>query len=193
MTEVFNGTETDTDFEEAKPMTERETLEERAKRLGIGFNAKTSTEILKLKIEEKLKKGNSNIDEDDEEVDEEEKDARTKAFQEATKLIRVIVTPTTAEERELQGEIFTVANSLVGTLRKFVPFGNEQGYHIPNIMYQMLKEKQIQIFRTKKVNGQEIVEGKLIPAYSIQVLPPLTKEELKKLEQSQRARQSVED
>lgn len=40
---------------EAKEPSKRELLEERAKKLGIGFNAKTSDEILSMKIEQTLK------------------------------------------------------------------------------------------------------------------------------------------
>ena len=181
---------------EAKEPSKRELLEERAKKLGIGFNAKTSDEILSMKIEQTLK-GES--EETKEETAKEEQainfgsmKTRKQAYEEAMKLVRVIVSPRDSSI-DLQGEIFTVANSLVGTITKYVPYNNENGWHIPNILYQTLKEKQEQVFVTRKVNGQDTKSGKLVPAFSITVLPPLTKEELLKLEQSQRARQSVQD
>lgn len=171
---------------ESNTPSKRELLEQRASKLGIGFNAKTSDEILAAKIEQKL--STADTDKPIHEIKD-----REYQYKEAMRLVRVIVTPTTAEMREYEGEIFTVSNSLIGTVKRFVPFGKEQGWHIENILYQTLKEKQIQIFQKKRVNGQEVVDPKLIPAFSIVVLPDLTEEELKKLAETQKARQSVED
>lgn len=178
--------------------SDRELLEQKAKRLGIGFNARTPDDLLKLKIEDKLKEteeGNSKAVENanSEKGTDSEKLARDKQYKEAMQLVRVIVTPTTASEQEYAGEVFTVSNSLVGTVRRFVPFGNDNGWHIERILLNTLKEKKIQIFKEKRVDGQVIKEGRLLPAYSIVELPPLTEDELKKLADSQRARQSVEN
>ena len=55
------------------------------------------------------------------------------------------------------------------------------------MLLKMIKEKEYQHFTTRRVGDKEVVETKQLPAYTIQVLPPLTKEELEDLKQRQLA------
>lgn len=105
---------------------------------------------------------------------------------EATALVRIRLTCMNPAKREWEGEIITVGNALVGTLTKFVPFNAEEGWHVPKMMYEFLKERQCQIFVAKKTkHGVTVREGKLIKEFAIEVLPPLTDRELRDLAQRQ--------
>lgn len=111
---------------------------------------------------------------------------RNEAIREANKLVRVRVVNMNPNKREWTGEVITVSNSVVGTFRKFVSFNNPAGYHIPQIILQALKERDCQIFVTGiSENGQRIKKATLIKEFAIEILPPLTMEELKDLAQRQ--------
>ena len=89
-----------------------------------------------------------------------------------------------------RGEIFTVANSFIGTVKKFVPYNPKfyvNGYHVPNCIYGILKEKQFLNITTEDKGGKTEVRTDLVPEFSIEVLPPLTQEELDTLAKEQAA------
>lgn len=101
---------------------------------------------------------------------------------EAAKLIRVRVTCMNPNKKEWQGEVYTVSNSVVGTFKKFVPFDAEDGWHVPAIILKNMQAKKFQTFYTVKDNlGNNIRRGKIINELAIEILDPLTKEELKEL------------
>ena len=111
----------------------------------------------------------------------------------AAKLLRVMIVCSNPSKRDWEGEIYTVSNAIAGTYRKYIPFNNAEGWHIPNIMYQTLKEKQCQVFYTERNNkGTKIRKGKLIPEYNITVMPPLTYVEIKNLAMQQAMREGKE-
>lgn len=101
-------------------------------------------------------------------------------------LVRIRITCMNPSKADWQGELFTVGNSLVGTISKFVPFNADDGWHVPKILLDFMQERQCQIFVTGKTkNGVSIRQGKLIKEFAIEILPPLTKEELQELAQRQ--------
>lgn len=115
---------------------------------------------------------------------------RVRQKREALKLIRVRITCMNPAKKEWEGEIFTVGNATIGTVKKFIPFNAEEGWHIPSIMLEMLRERKCQIFVTKKTAGPKagavsVREGKLIREFAIEVLPPLTDAEMADLAQRQ--------
>ena len=59
------------------------------------------------------------------------------------------------------------------------------------MMLKYNRDKKHQILVTKKVGDKEFVEPKQQPAYTIQELAPLTKEELAELKQRQIAQEGV--
>ena len=76
--------------------------------------------------------------------------------------------------------------------KKYVPFNADDGWHVPNIIYETMKERQCQVFTSSKTkNGVTMRQGKLIKEFAIEVLPPLTEEELKDLAQRQALAQSI--
>ena len=110
--------------------------------------------------------------------------------QEKMKLVRCRITNLDPKKKDLPGEIITVANEHLGTVRKFVPFGEvtDNGYHIPQCIYDMLKERTFVSIKTRKdPKGQTIVEHQNAREFSLEVLPPLTADELAKLGAAQQA------
>lgn len=90
-------------------------------------------------------------------------------------------------KREWPGEIISVGSAKHGTYKKFIPFDGEP-YHIPQIIYDVLKEKKCTLFRTVRNHdgrGGTKREGYLADEFAIQDLPPLTREELEELAEKQ--------
>nr|DAP09400.1 MAG TPA: hypothetical protein [Caudoviricetes sp.] len=170
---------------EEQQQSEREQLKAQANILGLKYPENIMTDKLRTLVQEELKKRDEKEPQVPEAIDKE-------GYNNVMKLVRIVLTPNDPNKNQYNGEIFTVMNSKYGTVKKYIPFNNQNGWHVPNIMVQMLKEKEAQIFESKKVNGKEQVQGKLIKAYNVQILPPLTAEELAALAQDQRARQGLE-
>lgn len=105
---------------------------------------------------------------------------------EQLKLVRVRITCMNPTKKDWEGEIITVSNSLVGTVKKYIPFGAEDGWHVPQIMLNVLKEREFQHFYTAKdERGNKVPKGKNMKEFAIEVLPPLTKGELEELARKQ--------
>ena len=180
--------------------SELETLKARADMMGIKYHHKAGVEKLRTLIDNKL----NGIEE------EPSKPAKKKAapkkegkveylteaeFQQletqhrrrkAGSLVRVRVTCMNPNKKGWEGEIISVGSAKLGTFKKFVPFNAEDGWHIPLIMYEEMKERKFTTFvKTTGPRGQEIKKAKLIPEFSIEVMEPLSKDELKKLAQRQ--------
>lgn len=105
------------------------------------------------------------------------------------KLVRCQITNLDPKKKDIPGEIITVANQYIGTVRKYIPFGEAtiEGYHIPYCIYEFLKNRKFLSIKTRKgSNGQLVVETSWAPEFAITVLPQLTKEELKKLAAAQK-------
>lgn len=177
---------------EALQQDELSTLKARADLLGISYHPSIGVEKLREKLAAAITDEAKNEDTEDSKPTESEAQKRLRLLQEATKLVRIRVTCMNPAKKEWEGEIITVGNSAVGTLKKYIPFNADEGWHVPNIMYEALKERQCQVFvSTKTKNGVTIRQGKLIKEFAIEVLPPLTEEELKDLAQRQAMAKSV--
>lgn len=80
----------------------------------------------------------------------------------------------------------------MGTFKKYVPFNADEGWHVPRIIYNQMAERQCQVFVTRKdERGRSIREGKLIKEFAIEVLDPLTTDELAELARRQAMAQSI--
>jgi len=173
-----------------------EDLKERATKLGIKFHPMIGEDKLREKVAEVM----ARLDGENTPASE-ESDAvaatsayvapkETKAQQayrlksEASELIRVRVTNMNPNKREWEGEIFTAANSVVGTFRKFVPFNVP--WHVPRIILEQLRQRQFQHFTTEvDQRGNKVRRGRLIAEFAIEELSPLSEKELKELAQRQ--------
>lgn len=117
---------------------------------------------------------------------------RARLKKEASKLVRIRVTCMNPAKREWEGEIFTVGNAGVGTFSKYVPFNVEDGWHVPHIIYEQIRDRQCQIFVQEKAkNGVGVRKGKLIKEFAVEVLPALTQAELGELARRQAMAGSV--
>lgn len=173
---------TDTKTKEIKEMTELEILQAQAELLGIPFRKNTPAKTLRESIKEALA-----VSEDDSVMTE----AKRKEMEdESLKLMRVIISPRASHMQDQQGQLFTIGNAYLGMHTKYVLFNEE--YHIPFILYNHIKNQQAQIFVSKTVKGQKVRESKLIPAYNVTDLEPLTKEELAELARIQESRNASE-
>lgn len=115
-----------------------------------------------------------------------EAELRNQSIQDARRLVRIRATNMNPNKRDWTGEVLTVSNRVVGTHKKFVPFNGAVPYHVPNMIYQMMKERKCQIFVSGKgENGQDVKRAQTMNEFNIEVLPPLTMEEIRDLAQRQ--------
>lgn len=160
-------------------------LKARADMMGVKYHPSISLEKLKEKITAHMNAG------EDKPVAEPEMD-RAALQKSASELMRIRVTCMNPAKKEWEGEIFTVGNSVVGTFKKYVPFNADEGWHVPRIIYEQLKDRECQVFTTvRDSRGNSTRKGKLIKEFAIEVLPNLTEEEIKELAQRQAMAKSV--
>lgn len=168
-------------------------LKRQARAMGIPFSNNIGVETLRAKIKaamegetEKEKTLEEQATEALQKKPVKKLSLREKLRRENLALVRVRVTNLDPKERELPGEIFTVANEYVGTVRKYVHFNVP--WHVPKCIYKMMRNQKFLNIRVYKQAGREMVETSWSPKYSVEVLPPLTKEELQKLAVAQRSK-----
>lgn len=115
-------------------------------------------------------------------IESEEKNVLKRAM----KLVRCQIACNNPNKTSYQGEIFSARNKFIPEVKKFIPFNVPT--HVPTILLNMIKEKKLQTFVTEKLpNGMQTKRSKLVPEYSIQILPPLTPEEFNAIRQKQLA------
>ena len=168
-------------------------LKERATQMGISFHPSIGLATLRAKVAAAINTIEVGPAPAVAPVEtEEEKNMRLR--REAHRLIRVIVSCLNPVKSQWEGELFTVSNSVVGTVKKYVPFNLDAGYHIPYIMLEMLKEKKYQSFYTvvDPRTKMKIRKSKTVPEFSITELPPLTAEQLKELATQQALNNSID-
>lgn len=160
-------------------------LKKRADQIGVSYSPNIGLDKLRERVEAKL--NGDTVEEEavpEKKANETKLQRRNRIKKEALKLVRIRITCMNPAKRDYQGEILTVANNVIQD-RRFVPF--DTPWHVPQIMYNMIKERKYQIFVKKKSpQGIEYKEGRLVPEFAIEVLPPLTKKELEKLAQRQK-------
>lgn len=177
-------------------------LKQRATALGVSFNPRIGLEALREKVRAAI--------EDDAKPAAEEAAAATETLspmkrqmairqemkREKTKLVRVRISCLNPAKAEWPGEIITVINKYMGSIKKFVPFGEQtdDGYHIPQVIYDELKARQFNQIKVRKdrTTGRDIITQRWVPEFNLEVLPPLTKEELAELATAQAAAGTVE-
>lgn len=183
--EQSHGTPSD-QLDQKEDYNEKEALMARADKLGISYSNNIGLETLRKRIEAKL-------DEADKAEEEEVKHTASplqEKRKEALQLVRVNITSMENTKNNLSGEIFTVSNNVIGTVKRYIPFG--QDWHIERIFLDTLREKQFQRFTSVNTTNGSVRRAMLVPAYAIQELPPLTEKELEELRKSQMARNSIE-
>lgn len=181
-------------------------LKERAKVMGIPFSNNISLETLRKRVADKME-GKDEAPEvnaltGDPEIAQalatKPLDPKANAvalrklmYAKQMRQVRVRVTNMDPKKKDLPGEIWTVANEYLGTVRKFVPYGEQtdDGFHIPYCLYRLLDSKRFLHIRDVKDRTTGIVRQDKVWAkeFSLDVLPTLTQGELDRLAAAQAA------
>ena len=169
-------------------------LKARADLLGISYHPSIGLEKLRDKVNAAMTSDEPQAKVEAVEAQAESEGAkRLRLRNEAAKLVRIRLTCMNPNKKEWDGEIITAGNAAVGTHKKFIPFNADDGWHVPNIIYQQLANRECQIFvTTKDARGNKVRVGKLIKEFAIEVLPPLTEDELKDLAQRQAMAKAID-
>lgn len=154
--------------------------------LGLKYHPTIGLDKLKEKIAEFVANGASEEEESEAPAKARRTPAEIKA--DALKLVRFRMTCMNPAKKEYDGEYFMTGNKILGTIKKYVPYNVD--WHAPQIIVNMIKESQCQIFVSKKHRMPSGImvdkkEGKLIKEYALEILPPLTDEERQALAQRQ--------
>lgn len=175
---------------EVQGPSELDLLKQRATQMGLKFHHNIGLEKLKQMVNDKL----NGVQEEDEGVATPKKPTKAQLKmqmrKEANKLVRVRVTCMNPNKKEWQGEIFAVANSYIGTIKKYVPFGVE--WHVPEVILKMIEARQFQTFYNEKIKGRTVRKGRLVKEFGVERLAPLTEKELKELGRRQAMRDGQE-
>lgn len=186
-------------------------LKQRAKLMGITHSNNISLETLRQKIADAMEGVQSSTQTSEVDtavvvkanplVDQpvavtgaapKKKTLRQHLVEENMRLIRLRIVNLDPKKKDLPGEFFTVANEYLGTVTKYIPYGEatEGGYHVPYCIYKMLRDKKFLSIRTKndRNNSNQIkVEQRWASEFSLDILEPLTPEELSQLATAQTA------
>lgn len=161
-------------------------LKARADMMGISYHPSIGLEKLREKVNNHLADVKEEVKQDTVEAKETQAQRAERKRKEAGELVRIRVTCMNPAKKEWEGEIITAGNSTVGTFRKYIPFNSDEGWHVPRIIYNQLVSRQCQVFTTVNDNrGNKVRRGKLIREFAIEVMSPLTAEELQELAQRQ--------
>lgn len=205
MTEDLNQPSSDTESEDGTPQAdELSILKSRARMMGVTFSNNISVSALKQKIEDKMSGTATEpeavapppLQDPDAPVPARELTFREKHRLENMRLIRLRITNLDPKKKDLQGEVFTVANEYLGTIKKFVPYGEvtEGGYHVPWCIYTALKARKflnIRTYKDRQNNNNVRIEQSWAQEFALEVLPQLTLAELRQLATAQLAAGSV--
>ncbi len=178
------------------PEAELASLKTRADLLGVKFHPSISVEKLREKLNAALVTVAPVPDEPVVVATVPEETLVQRRFRkkrEANTLVRIRVTCMNPAKKDWAGEIFTSGNSLVGSFTKFVPFNADEGWHVPNIIVEQIKERQCQIFvPVKDARGNTTRKGKMIKEFAIEVMPDLTPDELAELARRQALSKAID-
>lgn len=186
----------------AQDKEEKRILRARLSKLGIASSPNSSLELLRAKLAEAEDTNSSSLVQEEVVNPTPTKAVESKASiadrtkKEATKLIRVRIKNLNPHKQDLHGEIFTVANEVIGKVSKYVPYDDAgDSYHIPNCIYKMLlSKKYLQVKTiTDPVSKTRRVTQSWVPEFSIEVLPQLTTEQLEELAFRQEASRKFEE
>ena len=103
----------------------------------------------------------------------------------AMRLVRIVVTPNDPNMANYPGLIFSIGASGLNNgqmVKKFVPFNNEEGWHVPQIILNQIEYGQMQKFKTvTRANGEKVLEPYLTKKFNVRILDPLTGDEVEKV------------
>lgn len=183
---------------------ERAMLMQRARMMNVKFSNNIATDKLRARVAAAME-GQTVSEEEDEPEQVADINPLSSTTASATKpvsfrkrirdenmrLIRVRITNLDPKKADLPGEVITFSNEVLGTVRKFIPYDDtsDEGYHIENCLYKLLKSRKFAQIQTKKDKrtGRPVTTVRHVPEFNLEVLKPLTKLELENLANEQRA------
>lgn len=116
----------------------------------------------------------------------------------ALRLVRCRINNMDPADAQVPGAIISVYTKYTGKVSKYIPFGeeNEAGYHIPQILFDELNSRQYPMRKEIKSAGSSFgvkqYKTTMQKKFALEILPPLTKEELEALAQDQKARGAID-
>lgn len=206
--ETSNQSDTEIEGDAVEQLTEadeRAMLMQRARMMNVKFSNNIATDKLRARVAAAMEGQTASEEEDEpEEVVDVNPLASTSAASttkpvsfrkrirdENMRLIRVRITNLDPKKADLPGEVITFSNEVLGTVRKFIPYDDtsDEGYHIENCLYKLLKSRKFAQIQTKKDKrtGRPVTSVRHVPEFNLEVLKPLTKLELENLANEQRA------
>lgn len=206
----------DQNQEEQSGPSELEMLKQQAALMGVTHSNNIGVEALRKKIAAKMEGEQDNTDADGVEIAQPNPLAPAPAEPTATaeaapagkpktlqqhlretamRLVRIRISSMDPKKQDLDGEFITVANEYIGTVRKYVPFGEktDKGYHVPQCIYDHLKGREFLHVQTREVDGQLVTKTRYVKEFAIEVLEPLTPAEIRALAADQRATGRLDD
>lgn len=174
-------------------LNELDLLKQQADVLGLKYGAQISVDTLRERVNA-AKEGKTVAQAKTETAAPVAASSRQAAHDDAMKLIRIRLSCMDPAKSEWPGELVTIANDVVGDVKKYIPYNEafyENGYHVPNIIYQFLKDRKYGAIKTVKGPKGDVNQTILAPCYNIEVLAPLTEKELQDLAVQQAASKSV--
>ena len=165
-----------------------EQLKEQADDLGIKYSPNISAATLQQRIADQLNADEGLSVATEQAVPMLSKTDKIKQIRaEALALKRVIITSMDTSKRDYHGEVFQVANRIMN-VKRFVPFGYPT--HVEAVLLNQIQERQMRM--TIPETRDKAPESRLVPAFGIKELPPLTAKELADLAKAQQARNSID-
>lgn len=176
-------------------------LKARADQLGISYSNSIGVDTLRSRINDHLegKDADEKGNEDDlhSPAAESKAEYRQRKYKEAMRMRRVRITLMNTKKAGIPGEIFSVSNDIIGTVKKMIPFDDDwyvNGYHVPQCLLDQIAEKKFLFTKVIKdrVTGRERIDTSFIREFAIEYLPDLTKEELAELAKEQAAANNID-
>lgn len=172
----------------------KESLREKGKLFGLSFGPNEGIPSMRQKLMDARELVLRDPEEEvaDLKLPVSEQQSRNNLRLENTKLVRINIACLNPAKAALPGEIFTVHNDIVGTLKKFVPY-NEAGdaYHVPFMLLKFLKRKKYLQIKEPPKGSRESATTKMVPEFAITILDPLTPTELRELARAQGAAEAA--
>lgn len=121
---------------------------------------------------------------------------RQKMMKEKMALVRIRIACMNPDKKNVPGEVITVSNKYLGNIKKFIPYGeeSEEGWHVERVIYDDLNNRKF----LEKGQRRDKRTGRMVPfarwrkEFAIEVLPQLTKDDLKILANQQAAAGSID-
>ena len=165
--------------------TERELLKQKADLLGLTYASNISTDKLRDLINQANEPVEVKQDTSVNESGSSEEDEAMALRLELTKKIRVMITCNDPLMKDWDmTPYYSFSNSTITLDSITIPLGVE--WHIPNAYVGMLQAMECKIpVKTKDEKGRPITTRRTVKKYNVNILPPLTAEELEALKMAQ--------